>query len=95
MVNCNSPKLAFFAIVVGNALVETNGDGIAKSPPRIRSRVDEERGMALTAAVSSLAAENHRGEFGVHGDAIFYFYVFAKFFDLFRGYRSGLLWVHM
>ena len=51
--------------------------------------------MALAAAVSSLAAENRRGEFGVHGDAIFYFYVFAKFFVLFHGYRSGPLWVHM
>ena len=30
--------------------------------------------------VSPLAAENHGGEFGAHGDVIFYFCVFAKFF---------------
>ena len=56
-----------------NALVYASGDGNAKSPPLIRSRVDEERGMALAAAVSPLAAENRGGESGLHGDAIFLF----------------------
>ena len=51
--------------------------------------------MALAAAVSPLAAENRGGESGLHGDAIFCFHVFAKFFVLFHGYRSGPLWVHM
>ena len=83
--------MAIFACGVCNAIVYASGDDNKKSPPRIRSRVVEERGMALAAAVSPLAAENRRGEFGVHGDAIFYFYVFAKFFDLFHGYRSGPL----
>ena len=90
-----SQKLAFFACGVCNAIVNANGDGNAKSPPHVCSRVRWECGMALPAAVSPLAAENRSGEFGLHDDAIFYFYVFAKFFDLFHGYTSGPLRVHM
>ena len=78
-----SQNVAIFASVVCNAIVDDNGDGNAKSPPPVRSRGRWDHGMALAAAVSPLAAENHRREFGLHGDAIFYFYVFAKFFDLF------------
>ena len=35
--------------------------------------------MALAAAVSPLAAANRGGESGLHGDAIFFLCVFAKF----------------
>ena len=77
MVNKSSPKVAFFASVVGNALVKSNGDGSAKSPPHVGSRGRWEHRMALSAAVSPIDAENHGGEFGVHGDAIFYFFVFG------------------
>ena len=80
MVHCIRPKVALFASVVGNALVRTNGDGSAKSLPHVGSRVRWEHGVALAAAVSPLAAKNHSGEFGVHGDAICYF---SRFFHLF------------
>ena len=80
MVNKMSQKMAFSTCCVDNAIVYASGDGNAKWPPLIRSTVDEERGMAFAAAASPLAAENHGGEFGAHGDAIFYFCVFAKIF---------------
>ena len=82
MVLTMSQKLAFFACGVCNAIVKDNGDGNAKSPPHIRSRARCERGMALAAAVSPRAAENHSREFGVHDGTVFYFHVFARFFDL-------------
>ena len=87
MVHCISPKVALFASVVGNALVKTNGDGSAISPPHVGSRGRGEHGAALAAAVSPLAAENHRREFGVHDGAVFYFHVFARFFDLLLSLR--------
>ena len=48
----------------------------AKSMPRIYSRAQLERGMAIAAAASAVVAENPGDELGVHGDAIF---VFARF----------------
>jgi len=42
----------------------------AKSPSQSGRRGRCERGMALAAAVSPMAAESHGEEFGVHGDAI-------------------------
>ena len=41
-----------------------------KSPSQSGRRGRCERGMALAAAVSPMAAESHGEEFGVHGDAI-------------------------
>ena len=65
--------MAFLTCCVDNAIVNASGNGDAKSPPHIRSRARCERGMALAAAVSFVAAESHGGEFSLHGDAIFYF----------------------
>ena len=87
-----SQKMAFFACGVCNAIVKTNGDDNAKSPPHVGSRGRWEHRMALAAAVSRLAAENHGGEFGVHGDAIFYFYfVFVIFFRSLSDFYSTYL----
>ena len=72
--------MAIFACGVCNAIVYASGDDNAKSPPRIRSRVDEERGMALAAAVSWMAVENHGGESGLHDDAIVFIFVSSCFF---------------
>ena len=67
----NCPKLAFFAVDVGNALDNANGVGNAKSPLHIRSMARWERRTTHAAAISTVAAENHGGDFGLHGDAIF------------------------
>ena len=72
--NKSSTKWAFFACGVGNALVKTNGDDNGKSPPHFRSRGLWERRMALAAAVSRLAAENHGGESQLHDDAIVFIF---------------------
>ena len=83
MVNELSQKMAFLTCCVDNAIVNASGNGDAKSPPHIRSRARCERGMALAADVSFVAAESHGGEFSLHGDAIFYFFVFVFLFVLF------------
>ena len=69
--NRNGPKLTFFAVDVGHALDNPNGDGNAKSPPLFRSIARWERRTTLAAAVSPVATENHGVDFGLHGDAIF------------------------
>ena len=75
VVNKMSQKMAFSTCCVCNAIVNANGDGNAKSPPQVSSRVRQERGMALAAAVSWMAVENHGGESGLlHDDAIYCFY---------------------
>ena len=71
MVNKISQKMAIFACGVRDAIVHASGDGNAKSPPYIRSTARGERGMALAAAVSPVAAKHHGREFGHHDDAIF------------------------
>ena len=83
MVNKMSQKFAFSTCCVDNAIVNASGDGNAKSPPPIGSRARWERGMALAAAVSPLAAANRGGESGLHGDAIFYFVCLCEIFVLF------------
>ena len=67
----NSPKLTFFAVDGANALNNANGLGNAKSPLQIRSMARWERRITHAAAMSTVAAENHGGDFGLHGDAIF------------------------
>ena len=57
-------KLAFLTCRVSSAPVNAGGDGIAKSLPQNGSRAHQERGMALAAAVLSVAAENHGGQRG-------------------------------
>ena len=45
----------------------------AKSMPRIYSRAQWERGMAISTAASAVVAEHHGAELGVHGDIVFVF----------------------
>ena len=68
----------------------------AKSPSQSGRRGRCERGMALAAAVSPMAAESHGEEFGVHGDAIFYFCLCEIFGSSYAdlGYYFFLHWVH-
>ena len=65
------PKLAFLTCGAGDALDYANGDGIVKSPPHVGSTGRWEWCMHLAAAVLSVVAEDHGGEFGVHGEIIF------------------------
>ena len=81
MVNKTIQKMAFSTCCVDNAIVHASGDGNAKSPPYIRSRARWERGMALAAAVSPVAAEHHGREFGHHDDAIFFIFLFLSLRD--------------
>ncbi len=57
----------FLAGTVGYALDNANRVDNAKTLPHIGSRDRCERRMALAAAVSPMAAEDHGCEFGVHG----------------------------
>ena len=50
VVNKMSQKMAFLTCFVGNAVVYASGNGNAKSPPLVCSRVNEERGVAIRKA---------------------------------------------
>jgi len=67
----------FLAGRVGDGLDNANRVDAAKSLSLIGSTGRCERGMAIAAAASPMAAESHGGEFGVHGDAISIF-VFVR-----------------
>ena len=57
--------MTFSTCGVDNALDNDSGDGNAKLPPGVCSRVRWERGTAIDTAVSSVAVENHGWEFTV------------------------------
>ena len=89
-------RWVFLADCGGDALDNANRVDDAKSLPHIGSIIRCERGMAIAAVVSSVAAEHHGAEFGVHGDAIFYFCLCEIFGSSYAdlGYYFFLHWVH-
>ena len=64
--------MAFSTCGVDNAIENTSGDGNVKSLPHIGSTARWERRMALSAAVTSMVAENHGWEFTVHVMLLFF-----------------------